>query len=120
MKRSLAIRRYSLISLLLALLLSPLAAFAADTRSCSIKEIIKGGMYVYLRCEEKGSDIWLASVARTFREGEVITFINAPPMINFYSKQLDRTFPEVIFTDILPPGDKGKSPAGGDARPEGK
>lgn len=107
--------------MLLALLLSPLAASATDgTRSCSIKEVIKGGMYVYLRCEEQGNDIWLASVARSFREGEVITFVDAPPMTDFYSKQLDRTFPAVIFTDILPPGDKGKSPAGGGAGAGGK
>lgn len=104
-----AVRRYTSVFMLLALLLSPLAVLAEEgTRSCSVKEVIKGGMYVYLRCEEKGADIWLASVARTFRADEVITFVDAPPMTNFYSKQLDRTFPEVIFTDILPPGAKGK------------
>lgn len=109
MQISLAIRRYSPVFMLLALLLFPAAASAADgTRSCTIREVIKGGMYVYLRCEEKGVDIWLASVARTFRDGEEITFVDAPPMTDFYSKQLDRVFPEVIFTDILPPGAKEK------------
>jgi len=108
-------------SLLLAMLLLPVAAFAeVVTRSCTIREVIKGGMYVYLRCDEKGSDIWLASVARTFRDGEVITFVDAPPMTDFYSKYLGRTFPAVIFTDILPPGDKGNSPAGGGPGPGGK
>jgi len=101
--------RYSAVTMLLVLLLSPVALFAEEgTRSCSVKEVVKGGMYVYLRCEEKGADIWLATVARTFRDGEQITFVDAPPMTNFYSKQLDRIFPEVIFTDILPPGAKGK------------
>lgn len=65
-------------------------------------------MYVYLRCQEKGSDIWLAGVARGFKIDEEISFVDAPPMTNFYSKQLDRTFPEVIFTDILPPGKQQK------------
>jgi hypothetical protein len=73
-------------------------------RSCSVKEVLKGGMYVYLRCQEKDQDIWLATVDRVFKLGEVVTFVNAPPMTDFYSKFLDRTFPEVIFTDLLPPG----------------
>jgi hypothetical protein len=94
----------------LLLLLAPLTSFGAegDPRSCTVKEVIKGGMYVYIRCQEKGADIWLASVARTFKDDEVISFVDAPPMTNFYSKQLNRLFPEVIFTDIIPPGAGGK------------
>ena len=94
---------------LFTLLLSPLAARAeVVARSCTVKEVLKGGMYVYVRCQEKGADIWLASVARTFKDDEVINFVDAPPMTNFYSKQLNRLFPEVIFTDILPPGEQRK------------
>jgi len=89
--------------LLLPLLAVPHAGAEAEPRSCMVKEAIKGGMYVYLRCQEKGKDIWLAAVAREFRDGEEIRFVDAPPMLNFYSKQLGRIFPEVIFTDILPP-----------------
>ncbi len=96
------------------LLLSALLTFvsvtaAAETpRSCVVKEVLKGGMYVYLRCLEKDKEIWLGSVAREFKTGESISFVNAPPMINFYSKQLDRTFPELILTDILSPDPKKK------------
>ena len=78
------------------------------TRSCSVKEVLKGGMYVYLRCLEKDRDIWLATVARDFKTDEMVYFINAPPMTDFYSKYLDRTFSEVIFTDLLPPEAKKK------------
>ncbi len=92
--------------LLVVLLLVPAAFSAAEEapRSCTVKEVVKGGMYVYLRCQENGKEIWLATVAREFKTDEVVSFVNAPPMINFYSKQLNRTFPEVIFTDLLPPG----------------
>lgn len=73
-------------------------------RSCSVKEVIKGGIYVYIRCLEKDKDIWLATVAREFKTDEIIAFVDAPPMTDFYSKHLDRNFPEVIFTDLLSPG----------------
>jgi hypothetical protein len=93
------------LSLAAALLLSSgTASNAAEKfRSCSVKEVLKGGIYVYLRCQENEKDIWLATVARDFKTDEVISFVNAPPMNDFYSKYLDRTFPEVIFTDLLPP-----------------
>jgi len=77
-------------------------------RSCSVKEVLKGGIYVYLRCQENDKDIWLATVAREFKIDEVVTFVNAPPMTDFYSKFLNRTFSEVILTDILPPEGKKK------------
>jgi hypothetical protein len=80
-------------------------AFSAEegTRSCSVREALKGGMYVYVRCNEKGKDIWLATVARDFKPDELVVFVDAPPMTDFYSKFLNRVFPEVIFTDLLPP-----------------
>jgi len=94
------------------LLLSPVLSYSADgIRTCSVKEVLKGGIYVYLRCQEKEKDIWLATVAREFKSEETVSFVDAPPMTDFYSKFLDRTFPEVIFTDLLPPGsDKQAAP----------
>jgi len=88
-----------------ALLLSTVSvSMAAEgIRSCTVKEVLKGGIYVYLRCQEKDKDIWMATVAREFKPDEVIAFVDAPPMTDFYSKYLDRIFPEVIFTDLLPP-----------------
>ena len=82
------------------------AAEAPPSRSCSVKEVLKGGMYVYLRCQEKDKEIWLATVAMEFKIDQVVTFADAPPMVNFSSKALNRTFPEVILTDILPPEPK--------------
>lgn len=84
--------------------MASLSSAAEGNRSCSVKEVLKGGIYVYLRCQENDKDIWLATVARDFKMDEIVTFVNAPPMNNFYSKHLDRIFPEVIFTDLLPPG----------------
>ena len=77
-------------------------------RSCTVKEVLKGGMYVYIRCQEKDKEIWLATVLMEFKADQVISFADAPPMADFYSKFLNRTFPEVILTDILPPEAKKK------------
>lgn len=89
---------------------APSLSFAGETppRSCVVKEVLKGGMYVYVRCLEKDKEIWLATVAMDFKVDQVISFADAPPMTDFYSKFLNRTFPEVILTDILPPEVKKK------------
>ncbi|HXC93024.1 MAG TPA: hypothetical protein VN652_03385 [Geobacteraceae bacterium] len=101
----------------IGLILSSLIIFSAPSlsgaageppRSCIVKEVLKGGMYVYIRCQEKDKEIWLATVAMEFKTDQVISFADAPPMIDFYSKFLNRTFPEVILTDILPPEAKKK------------
>lgn len=90
---------------LIFLLLTAFTSYAEDNiRSCTVKEVLKGGIYVYIRCLEKDKDVWLATVARKFKTDEIIAFVDVPPMIDFYSKHLDRKFPEVIFTDLLPPG----------------
>jgi hypothetical protein len=98
------------------LILSSLIIFSAPSlssagetpRSCVVKEVLKGGMYVYIRCQEKDKEIWLATVAMEFKVDQVISFADAPPMTDFFSKHLNRTFPEVILTDILPPEPKKK------------
>lgn len=98
------IRNALLITALIVIPTITLAQAEPVKRSCFVKETQKGGMYVYLRCNENGKDIWLATVAREFKPDERVNFVDAPPMINFYSKFLNRTFPEVIFTDLLPSG----------------
>lgn len=92
---------------LLLLVLVPLPAVAAiGTRSCTVKEVLKGGMYVYIRCQEGSADVWLATVDRPFKPGEEILFLDVPPMTDFYSKFLNRTFPELILTEIRKAEDK--------------
>lgn len=100
--------RYSLLVTAFLLSAAVSAGAEANIRSCTVKEVLKGGIYVYIRCAERDKDIWLATVSREFKPDELISFVDVPPMNNFYSKFLDRIFPEVIFTDLLPPGVVGK------------
>ena len=106
MTAPLRIFRYLMLFSLLLLAAASSSTAAEGTRSCSVKEVVKGGIYVYLRCLEKDKDIWIATVARDFKTDETVYFVDAPPMTDFYSKHLDRTFSEVIFTDLLPPEKK--------------
>ena len=99
--------RTLLISFLSLLILLPMPASAEiGIRSCTVKEVLKGGMYVYIRCQEGNAEVWLATVDRAFKSDEVISFQDVPPMTNFFSKHLNRTFPAVILTDIMKAGDK--------------
>lgn len=94
-------------AILLLLVLVPLPAVAAiGIRSCTVKEVLKGGLYVYIRCQEGSADVWLATVDRPFKPGEEILFQDVPPMTDFYSKFLNRTFPAVILTDVRKADDK--------------
>lgn len=95
------------VSLLLTLLIPFQAAAVIGTRYCTVKEVLKGGMYVYIRCQEGNAELWLATVDRLLKKDDLIMFQDVPPMTGFYSKYLDRTFPEVILTDILRKGDIG-------------
>lgn len=94
--------------ILTLLLLLPHSAAAEGVRTCKVKEVLKGGMYVYVLCQEKEKDLWLATVAREFKTDELVSFLDVPPMLNFYSKQLDRTFPEIILMDNFPPAGSKK------------
>lgn len=70
-------------------------------RSCVVQEHFDNGGYTYLRCRERGSDIWLAVMQTTLSRGETVTFPDAPPMINFSSKSMKRTFDKIIFAPGL-------------------
>lgn len=70
-------------------------------RSCVVQEHFDNGGYTYLRCRERGSDMWLAVMQTAVSRGETVTFPDAPPMINFSSKSMNRTFDKIIFVPGL-------------------
>jgi len=98
-------------AVLLLLVFVPLPVVAATAtaiaiRDCTVQEVLKGGMYVYIRCQEGSAEVWLATVDRSFKPGEEISFLDVPPMTDFYSKFLNRTFPAVILTEVRKAEDK--------------
>lgn len=53
--------------------------------------------YTYLEVEEKGQKIWVAIMQTKVKVGEEVEFPDSPPMLNFHSKTLNRTFEKIIF-----------------------
>ncbi|MCF6281788.1 MAG: hypothetical protein L3J28_06170 [Candidatus Polarisedimenticolaceae bacterium] len=66
--------------------------------SALIVEHIKKKLYSYLKVrEDNGNVFWLAAPAQDLKEGERISFPNGTLMKDFRSKNLQRTFPFILF-----------------------
>lgn len=73
--------------------------------------------YTYIEVEEKGQKLWVAVMQVKVKAGDEVEFPDSPPMENFYSKTLNRTFDKVIFSPALringQPVGMGAHPKGG-------
>ncbi|HJV67393.1 MAG TPA: hypothetical protein VJ550_16780 [Geomonas sp.] len=79
---------------LLPLLTGPVSA---EARSCAVKEIIDSGGYTYISCGDVSGSTWIAVMQTAVAQGETVFYRDVPPMINFRTKTLNRTFPEIRF-----------------------
>jgi len=60
------------------------------------------GSYTYVKIEENGQKLWVAFMKEALTKervkiGDAIEFPDSPPMVNFQSKELKKTFDKVIF-----------------------
>lgn len=81
----------------------------------NIVEVIQSSNYTYMEVEENDENFWIAVSLREAKPGEVIYYTDALEMLDFNSKELNRTFPVIYF--VQDPSDspeisKGPSPAG--------
>lgn len=77
-----------------------------NLHTCTVRDVLTSGSYIYIRCQEGSRQIWLATIPTRLAIGEQISYVESPPMINFHAKELKRTFPEVHFVaGIARPGD---------------
>lgn len=54
--------------------------------------------YTYLEVEENGQKLWVAVMQnKDVKVGDMVEFPDSPPMVNFQSKSLNRTFDKIIF-----------------------
>lgn len=54
--------------------------------------------YTYVEVNEKGQKEWLAVLATKVKVGDTVEFPDSPPMVNFESKSLKRTFDKIYFS----------------------
>jgi hypothetical protein len=66
-----------------------------------VKEVIQAGVYTYLNVKEKRKETWLAVPAMQAAPGDKLTYSGGLEMTNFVSKELNRTFPSVLFLETV-------------------
>ncbi len=57
--------------------------------------------YTYVEVEENGQKLWVAVMQTKVKVGDTVEFPDSPPMVNFQSKSLKRTFDKIIFAPGL-------------------
>ncbi len=66
-----------------------------------VVQVMDAGSYTYLEVEEKGKKIWVAAMKTAVKKGDVVEFPDSPPMENFQSKTLKRSFEKIIFANAI-------------------
>ena len=93
---------------------APEAGLTAPPAPASVKgkvlETLDAAGYTYLNVETDAGETWIAVNQTVVEVGEEVTYINDIIMQNFFSKSLDRTFPQIIFSSGLV--GKGGAPQG--------
>ena len=64
-------------------------------------QTMDAGNYIYVEVEEKGQKLWVAAMKGKVAKGDMVEFPDSPPMLNFESKTLKRTFEKIIFAETL-------------------
>lgn len=66
-----------------------------------VVETMDSAGYTYVLVDENGQKIWVAVMQTKVKPGDTVEFPDSPPMINFQSKTLKRTFDKIIFAPGL-------------------
>jgi hypothetical protein len=57
--------------------------------------------YTYIEVEENGKKLWAAVMETKVKVGDNVEFPDVPPMENFHSNSLNRTFERIIFSPTV-------------------
>ena len=83
--------------------LKPMEIPAGAGHKGKVLQTMDAGSYTYVEVEEKGQKLWIAVMKEALvkegvKNGDTIEFPDSPPMVNFQSKELKKTFEKVIFS----------------------
>ena len=63
-----------------------------------VTQTMNSGGYTYVEAaNDKGEKLWMALPEFKVKVGDTIEYPVAPPMVNFQSKTLNRTFDKIMF-----------------------
>jgi glucose/arabinose dehydrogenase len=71
-----------------------------------VVQTMDSGGYTYMEVEENGQKLWVAVMQTKVKIGDMVEFPDSPPMVNFQSKTLNRTFDKIIFAPGVRIGNK--------------
>lgn len=74
-------------------------AAKSDVHKIVVKETVDGGNYAYLNVEENGKTYWMAIANMPVTVGETYYYEDGMVMKDFESKQLNKTFDEIVFVN---------------------
>ena len=66
-----------------------------------VAEVLQASEYTYLRVNENDKELWMAVPKMDALAGETYYYDNAMPMTDFKSKDLNKTFKEILFLENL-------------------
>ncbi len=81
--------------------LKPVEIPAGAGHKGKVINTMDSGGYTYVEVEENGQKLWVAVMQTKVKQGDIVEFPDSPPMINFQSKTLKRTFDKIIFAPGL-------------------
>lgn len=71
---------------------------AGAGKKATVVQTLNSGGYTYIEAaDEKGEKVWMALPETKVAKGDKIEYPEAPPMANFQSKTLNRTFEKIFF-----------------------
>lgn len=77
------------------------AAPKTDVHKIVVKEAVDGGNYTYLNVEENGENYWMAVASIPVIVGDTYYYDGGMVMKDFESKQLNKTFDEIVFANTV-------------------
>jgi hypothetical protein len=72
---------------------------APNVHKATAEEVIQTSNYTYVRISEDGNENWIAITKQEVEKGKSYYYVAGIEMNNFASKELNRTFPSILFVD---------------------
>ena len=67
----------------------------------TVVELQHASMYTYIRVNSNNGDIWIAGPKTELKINDKIRFSKGVSMSNFFSKELQRSFPVILFVSKI-------------------
>ena len=68
----------------------------------TVEEVIQTASYTYMKVKENLVEYWIAAVKEEVSAGSKYSYASALEMVDFKSKELNRTFPSIYFVSQSP------------------